>query len=339
MKDPRAICVFLAGALGDFVNALPALSLLRESYPAARIELVGNPSWLPLVAASALVDRIHSQEDLPLAAAFQRELPEAHSLARFLASFDFILSWFGDREGRWERALESACDGEIHVFPLFRYERFQGHIREYFLSSLRATGLRAIPREPFRLRLPAGGPGPGKPGGVPLGSASYLCLHPGSGSPRKNWSRQGFAALASLARPRWGLEARVVLGPAERGSEAFWRELQSPGLVVVEDPPIVELARMLSGARLYIGNDSGVTHLASCLGVPVVALFGPTDPARWGPRGAAVRILSGSACGAPIGRAAGVDWSYTEGDAAGPATAEVLEAAERLLNPPRDDSR
>jgi lipopolysaccharide heptosyltransferase III len=64
-----------------------------------------------------------------------------------------------------------------------------------------------------------------------------------------------------------------------------------PGAVKIEN--LYELARWVAGARVYIGNDAGITHLAAAVGAPVVAIFGPTDPARWAPRGNRVRIIAG----------------------------------------------
>ena len=86
--------------------------------------------------------------------------------------------------------------------------------------------------------------------------------------------------MADGAFRRWRLPATVLIGPAEQGQRAFWNEAGGPSLSVKEGLPILEVARMLRRAALYVGNDSGITHLAAAVGVPVVALFGPTDPAR-----------------------------------------------------------
>jgi ADP-heptose:LPS heptosyltransferase len=67
------------------------------------------------------------------------------------------------------------------------------------------------------------------------------------------------------------------------------------GAVRIDD--LYRLACWISQARLYVGNDSGITHLAAATGVPVLALFGPTDPAVWAPRGANVRVARWKAAG------------------------------------------
>lgn len=331
MSTDHKICIFLSGALGDFVNALPALSALRQRYSASQIELVGNPSWLPLLEESCLVDRVFSQEVLPLAAAFRRPLSCSNPLERFLQPFDLVLSWFGDSEGLWERALKQLCPGSVHVFPLHRYRDHPGHVSQYFLSTLRNLGIQAACTGPGRFpwKKPVDLEGEA-PGGANSGDSPYVSIHPGSGSQKKNWMPERFLEVSRSIREEWNLESRILLGPAERGQKSFWEGIQMPGLIVLSDLSLVALARLLSGTRLYLGNDSGVTHLASCVGAPVVALFGPTDPARWGPTGESVSILQGKTSCAPCG-------SSPQAECTSPdclrviTTDQVLEAAERVL--------
>jgi ADP-heptose:LPS heptosyltransferase len=109
--------------------------------------------------------------------------------------------------------------------------------------------------------------------------SSRVILHPGSGSPAKVWPY--FGELAA----RLG-DATVVIGPCEA---AF--RTRGPRL---DRLPLAELAEQLRDCRLFIGNDSGITHIAAYWGAPTVALFGPTDPRVWGPVGRRVRILQGS---------------------------------------------
>jgi hypothetical protein len=123
--------------------------------------------------------------------------------------------------------------------------------------------------------------------GAPAGAApriacqaephGHVIIHPFSGSPRKNWPLDRFRALAqrisAIAPVEW------IAGPEEflEGARRF--------------DDLYELAAHLAGARLYIGNDSGITHLAAAAGAPVISLFGTTDPAVWGPRGDRVHII------------------------------------------------
>lgn len=298
MTDPQAICVFLTAALGDFINALPALWTLRRRFPASRIELAGNPSWLPLAAAAHLVDRTHSIEGLPLSEGFQRPLPTRGALARFLERFDLVLSWFGDTEGRWAEALRHYRPGRAVVHPFHRHLEFPGHVSDFFLQTLTELGIHPLPSVAPGLAVPQETRPAvrGKPNGAALSEPPYICLHPGSGGRHKNWPRDRFLAVALGVRSAAGTPpVKILLGPAEEDSRPFWVGGEASGVDVVGNLGILELATVLAGADAYLGNDSGVTHLAAALGVPTVALFGPTEPRRWGPKGPNVRILRGEA--------------------------------------------
>lgn len=112
----------------------------------------------------------------------------------------------------------------------------------------------------------------------------FFAVHPGSGSPAKNWPADRFAQLA--ARLSGGRPWLLIEGPADRAAAAHLRAVS--GAVVAYDLPPRRLAALLRPAGRYVGNDSGVTHLAAACGVPTTALFGPSDPVRWAPEGARV---------------------------------------------------
>lgn len=131
----------------------------------------------------------------------------------------------------------------------------------------------------------------------------FLAVHPGSGSPAKNWPLDRFAAAASVLGG--GQPWLLVRGPAEQALVAH--------AVVAHLWPLRVLGAALARAGLFVGNDSGVTHLAAAAGAPTLALFGPTDPGRWAPLGPRVATLRGGA-----------------GSLAGLAVAEVVEAGARL---------
>ncbi len=115
----------------------------------------------------------------------------------------------------------------------------------------------------------------------------FVAVHPGSGSPRKNWPADRFEALArELAQ---GAPWLLVHGPAEAAQRP------AEGAVAALNLPLRVLARVLSAAGVYVGNDSGVSHLAAAAGAPTLVLFGPTDPALWAPVGPRVRVLRGEA--------------------------------------------
>lgn len=109
-----------------------------------------------------------------------------------------------------------------------------------------------------------------------------LVIHPGAGSPAKRWAAEKFRALAHAL----GRRTAVVRGPADPPVE------DSDG-DVWDGLPLAELAGRLKGSGLFVGNDSGITHLAAAVGVPTLAIHVATDPGIWGVRGPHTRRLSG----------------------------------------------
>jgi hypothetical protein len=118
------------------------------------------------------------------------------------------------------------------------------------------------------------------------GSKTIL-LHPGAGSPRKRWPLPGFMELAARIKAR-RLNPEFVIGPAEQD---LLSELERHGTTVHQPLDLHHLLDLFRSAAAYVGNDSGASHLAAWSGLPSVVIFGPTDPARWRPLGAAVEIV------------------------------------------------
>lgn len=280
----RRLLILRGGALGDFLVSLPAIALLRQRWPDAEIELIGNPVAAALAQARGLLDRAHPQSSarwLPLAG---REPlpPELHA---WLSGFDLVLSFQPDPLG--DLAAR---------FPLRPGQRFlagaphptAGPAAAHYCAPLRELGL-----QPGALVHPLAPLAPPDPGPRPV------LIHPGSGSPRKNWPGERWLELATqLPHP-----VTLLLGEAEidrplpaplaaaRASGADRLKIGGQELELLWQPSLEELLRRLAGARAFLGHDSGVSHLAACAGTPSLLLFGPTDPAIWKPPAANVRAL------------------------------------------------
>ena len=119
----------------------------------------------------------------------------------------------------------------------------------------------------------------------------FAAIHPGSGSRRKNWPAERFADVARSFGGPWLL----VAGPADHEAVSVLAEVE--GAVIARELAPRALASLLSRAGVYLGNDSGVTHLAAAAGAPTVALFGVTDPRTWAPIGPRVRVVD---CGSAM---------------------------------------
>jgi ADP-heptose:LPS heptosyltransferase len=251
------------GAIGDFVVSLPAIECLASPAPGDWLEIWTATAHVPLVRFAHRVRGIASTGLGLLGVAD----PPARLLEE-LAGFDSIVSWYGANRPEF-RALVDSLGLPFTFFPALPSGAAGVHATDFYLEQVRTLTDRTsdgVPRIPCRpedagMREPA----------------DYAVIHPFSGSAAKNWPLDKFRAVAR------GLERRMAVrwcaGPEDP---------PLPGAVRVDD--LYRLSCWISGARIYIGNDSGITHLAAATGVPVLALFGPTDPAVWAPRGERVRV-------------------------------------------------
>lgn len=262
----RKVLVLRGGALGDFIVTLPALAALRARWPEARIELAGNATAAQLAVARGVITAAHSQHGARWGALFATApLPE--DFAAWLASFDLVVSWWPDPGGDLRRHFP------VHAGQIFLAG--EAHPRTapaaaHYGATLGALGLGAP--APFH-RLQTGAT-----------ARHGTIVHPGSGSPRKNWPRERWLALL----PELPAPVMVVLGEAELAG-APWPELD--GVTVLQRPSLESLAARLGDCGMFLGHDSGVSHLAAACGAPCVLLFGPTDPAMWAPPTPHVRVI------------------------------------------------
>jgi len=137
------------------------------------------------------------------------------------------------------------------------------------------------------------------------GGGPTVCIHPGSGGVKKCWPPEGFADLIMGLAARGGYSFRILLGPAEEGGYDEWTRGRLGGLgsrvVTARGLPLHEVAGLLAAGSFYIGNDSGISHLAAALGLPGVVIFGPTDPCLWRPWGEGMRVVASDRECAPCG--------------------------------------
>ncbi|MCL4216345.1 MAG: glycosyltransferase family 9 protein [Candidatus Hydrogenedentes bacterium] len=262
-EDGQSTVVVHTGGVGDFLLACPALQALSQRAP---LTLMGNPDRLALARLGGMEVDIVDMETVDFHTLFSD--PSGHARECF-AGFDRAIVWMNDADGAIRRGLAATGIDEVETFSGLPPADWRRHASAYYLECL---GLQDAAC-PFCLSPP-------QPG------AHYdVIIHPGSGGAHKNWPVGRFSAVTdSLLNQDYAVA--WALGPAERGVEA------PAGAGKLSGVPLPSLASMLSAARLYIGNDSGITHLAAAAACPVVALFGPTDANIWAPRGLHIDVMS-----------------------------------------------
>ena len=190
--------------------------------------------------------------------------------------FDRIYSFFASDDPRFRARLAEETDAVVSFHP-FRPDG-GGHVSAGYLRAIGEAASTIDTRlEPTPDDLAAASRVLAK---SKCDRSNLIVIFPGSGSPAKNWPADRFAALASSLSKRASIV--VVLGPAETSIEPVFRDARVPVLRDLDLPTVAAIARL---ASIFVGNDSGVSHLAAAVGASGVVIFGPTDPARWGPRG------------------------------------------------------
>jgi heptosyltransferase-3 len=274
--------VLFPGALGDFVCFLPTLRVLSEGH---QVDLLTHSEFGDLVPATV---RVRSLECYEINRLFVSQSSQEERLRDFFGSYSSIFSWMGSGEGTFVQELHSASEGRARVFP-FRPTHVEVHQADYYLGCVgkqsSGGGMLEIPVKPeavawsecyrrqhFLIDKPV------------------MALAPGSGAREKNWPFAYFRVVADWWRRRTSGSVVVVVGPVEEEKGDYTALCQDA--VIVRNLSLGQLAALLARCELYLGNDSGVSHLAAGLGVVTALLFGPSDVARWAPRGKNITVIT-----------------------------------------------
>ncbi|MCC6415988.1 MAG: glycosyltransferase family 9 protein [Opitutaceae bacterium] len=262
----RRILVLRGGALGDGIVALPALRELRSKWPAARIDLVGNAAVGGLAVSHGIINQTESPHTAPWHQLYASALDIG--FREHLANYDCVISFWADPDGDIARVfpvrprqIYLSADALPRTRPAARH--FNALIQS-ITGSVAPDWIQLVPPRPV---------------------ANLIAIHPGSGSPRKNWPLNRWEKIADWLRTTMCMNPVFILGEAEAALVPaahfeVWRNL-----------PLAELARRLATCRLFLGHDSGISHLAGAYCHAGLLLFGPTDPGIWAPPNPQFKVL------------------------------------------------
>jgi len=278
----RTLIIF-PGALGDLICFIPALRAIGERDPDTALELMARFELARFAVGRMPIVRAHSIDRAEVAQLFAVTAEDSGAARVFFSGFERIYSFFAADNDRFRRSL-AAFAHDVSFYPFRPLDN--GHVAAGYLRSLDASvgpslaaHIDLLPEDVAAATTILARVG--------LEPRSFLLILPGSGSRAKNWPAANFVALAHLLAPR--LKALCVLGPAETDLANVFH---AAGITSLDGLELGEVAALAARARVFVGNDSGVAHLAAAAGAPGVVLFGPTDPQRWRPLGA-VRTLQG----------------------------------------------
>ena len=278
------------GALGDVILFGHLLSRLG-----GRVTLAAGGEKARLLAGAGVVARALDFETLPMHEVFGEAPPAGCRLRALLGTHERLISCFGGGDRRAEQRLAAmCCCGEAAFLPVRPPEGFRGHLLDLWSDLLGVPPAAAAEVQPWH--IPSAWRKSAREELRRLGLAprqAYLVVHPGSGSAGKCWRLRNFVELASHLAAPGGLQVLFVLGPVEL--ERWKRETVSRlhrRFPVLLSPPLEVLAGILASGAAYVGNDSGVSHLAAATGATTTLLFGPTRVEHFAPLGRSVRTIA-----------------------------------------------
>jgi ADP-heptose:LPS heptosyltransferase len=276
----RRALVLFPGALGDFVCFLPVLDYLAKR---CSIDLLARTEFSELVPGRVKVKSLERFEIRHLFVPGGGTNEQVRSLFEI---YDCTYSWMGSRDLTFKQELDAATQGRLRLFP-FQPADSKMHQVDYYLSCLQVE---SVPRMPHIALMPDAE----QSAEVywrknSLSTNPVLAIAPGSGAQEKNWPVVSFQAIARWWRERVGGSVVVILGPVEE-ERGGYESLCSHGMTIA-GIGLGRLAATIARCSLFIGNDSGLSHIAAALGVPTAAIFGPSDVNQWAPRGETVLIL------------------------------------------------
>jgi hypothetical protein len=284
------ILVFHPGGLGDIILSLPALALLRRKYPRAAITIAANLDHLAAVS-EGYADHSISLSSVPLHQLYVPERSFSPDM-QFWKRYDLVVSWTGfgnsDFVANLRRINPDAIVASWHPGP-----QDQRHISRLFIESLRVSAEELFDKE-SKIHLDSDSLRDGIHWLIARGwkeKEDLIAIHPGAGSKWKCWPLERFVEIARrLDFDHYKL--LLIEGPAEEGiSKRVSEALPEGKAVVAASVPLKLLSAVLKNSRLFIGNDSGLAHLAAALKVPSIVLYGPTLPQHWAPLGSHVTVL------------------------------------------------
>jgi heptosyltransferase-2 len=306
------ILVIRGGAIGDFILTLPTLAALRERFPDSHLEILGYKHIIALADRRFYANATRSIEYGPLASFFAKDSELCGELTKYFASFDLVISYLFDPDGIFVANLARSGTKRVVCGP----SRITGkaHAARQLAEPLDELGITlatsaavfhpaAADREFARLFLESLT--------LPL-----VALHPGSGSTSKNWLLDRWSELAQqLLVMNASVSLILIGGEADRAAIQSLRDVLPPNRrAIAEDLPLPHVGAVLGSCDLFIGHDSGISHLAAATGTNCLLLFGRTDPAVWAPANENARVL----------RARG-------GDMTNITTDQVVRAAQELM--------
>jgi ADP-heptose:LPS heptosyltransferase len=273
------ILVIHQGALGDLVLSFPALISLKDEKEAF-VCLLCKEELGKMAHKLGVVDAHSSLESARLATLFSKEMTPF--VKRFIGDFNtLVLLSFSES---MEHHVRRNFSGEVFRIGPRSLADDETHVADSLARAFKDKGLIRNPPAGSWCEKLAMGPR------IREAEKDSFLIHPGAGSSRKLLPSEFFLQLAARLDMMNPGKVSFIIGPAELEMASI---IKSRGFQLYNNSDLRQLIPLLTEATFFIGHDSGVTHLASFMNTPTIAIFGPSSPKRWAPLGHAVKVLRG----------------------------------------------
>ncbi len=299
------------GAIGDCILTLPLAEVMKESLGLGGIDIFGHTEYTGILPGRTCVERVRSIDSMDLHRLFTKtkefDVTDKDPLIYAFADYDWIVTFMGEPDSDFEQNLiftaHCSHSAEIITLSLKPPGKFSGHSANFYIQQF--INECEMPLEPRQFsgseQLIKATEADRKRGRELLSekdvdsSCKLVVLCPGSGGKEKCWHLDNFLAIAKELIFK-GTEVIFLLGPAEveRFRDKVISKINNVAPLLT-DLSLTEVLGLFSCSDGFVGNDSGITHLAAGLGVKTLAVFGPTVPGVYKPIGPAVKIFKGNA--------------------------------------------
>jgi ADP-heptose:LPS heptosyltransferase len=309
------------GAIGDCILTLPLAEFMKDCLGLGGVDILSHTEYTGIFPGRTCVDSIRSIDSVDLHRLFVEtntfDLVDGDTLINVFGDYAWIVTFLGEPDSNFEQNLiftaNCSTSGEVITLSMKPSKKSSTHITDFYIQQFIAQSGLSLEsqivqktkslikatkadinrgRELLKAPLPAFA---GKQGG----SEKLVVIQPGSGSSHKCCHLDNFLAVAEELVSK-DIQVIFLLGPAEveRFSDTAIKKITGAAKCLT-DLSLTQVLELLSCVDAFLGNDSGITHLAAALGVKTIAVFGPTNPDLYSPIGPAVTVVASNDLASP----------------------------------------
>ena len=291
----KSIFIVHQGAIGDFILSLPSLEAIHRFHSQSRFIFLGHPAIIEIIHSRPYFDFVLNCSDKRWAPLYNSKVKLETGIFDSLPPVDSIFAFC-------RISSQTLVDNLARIYrkPSYRIDPFPEpslglHVSDYQCRQLEELGIPSLPSSAPVIA----------PSQQDLLEASrffqenvrektrLVLIHPGSGGRKKLWPVAGWLDLIMKISTENNIKIALIEGPADNEVvQQICSKVGSASLLIVNNWRLGKLAALIKHSSLYVGNDSGITHLAAACNTPTIALFGPTDPRIWGPEGSKVKVVT-----------------------------------------------